>query len=191
MSSLRETLQLDDQQLTALQGHDLTSSNSQLALTSRHCQANSPHIALENSRHFNSSGQSQRTCGLHSTHRSSPKATGHHRTRHSLNGSAAQLVQTSPLQSTSKSSRYLQRHLLPQPSALQQLQAFQDRHNRGTDSGVCSNSPADDLAALPDTIMPNLPQLRVRPASEAEQPQSQTASHDLAHAPVQVPAIAS
>lgn len=189
LSSLREILQLDDQQLTALQGPDLTGSKSQLAQTSRHCQANSPHIAFENSGHFGSSGL--RTSGLHSTQHSSTKATSHHRTRNTLNGSAAQVVQTSPLQSTSKSSRYLQRHLLPQPSALQQLQAFQDRHSRGTDTGAFDSSHADDSTALPDTCMPDLPQLRVRPASEAEQPHSKSGSCDLGDAPGQVPATIS
>ena len=186
LSSLHETLQLDVEQLTDLQGDYFTGSNSLLAQTPRDSQAKSSHRAFENSSQLSSSGHSQRTSGLHSTQRSSPRATAHHRSKNSLTGSAAQLVQTSPLQSTSKSSRYLQRHLLPQPSALQQLQAFSDRHNRGADAGACDSSHADSSATLLDTLKPNLRLLRLRPASEAVQHLNENASSDPRDRVVQV-----
>ena len=185
LSSLHKALQLDEEQLTALQGEYLTSSDSLLAQTPRHSQANSPHRACESSSQLDSSEDFQRTSELRSTQRSLPKAMPHHRSRNSLAGSAAQYVQTSSLQATSKSSRYLHRHLVPQPSALQQLQAFADRHNRGAGSGACDGSQADNFAALPDTLKPNLRLLRLRPASEAVQHQNETASSDQGDRAVQ------
>lgn len=157
----------------------MTGSDSLLAQMPRTSQANSPHRAFENSSQLGSSGHSQRSSGLHSTQCSLPKATTHHRSKNSLTGSAAQLVQTfSSVQSTSKSSRYLQRHLLPQPSALQQLQAFSDRHNRGSDSGACDSSHAGNCTAFLDTPEKSLRPLRLRPASRAVQHQNETDGSD-------------
>ena len=158
--------------MTCSDGHSL------LPQMPKESQAYISHRAFENSNQLSSSGRSQRTSRLHSTQRSSPKATVYHRNNNSLTGSAAQVVQTSSLQSTSKSSRYLQRHLLPQPSALQQLQAFSDRHDRGAVSDACDSSHADNSTVLPDILKPHLRLLRLRPAPETVQHQNENASSD-------------
>lgn len=164
----------------------MTGSNHSLAETSKDFQASSPHKGLESSSHLSCSQHSQRTNnGLHSTQHSLSKAGAHGRSRSSLMGSVAQNAQTS------KSSRYLQRHLLPQPSALQQLQAFSDRQKRGTHAGAQNSSHADDETTFPDTLRSNLPQLCARPASAAVQHQDESASTDQEDRAVQVQATAS
>lgn len=166
LNSLHETLQLDAEHLTALQGDSLIGSDSCFAHASGDSQATSPQKRFNNSGKLSCSGQLQPS-GLHCTQHRRLNSTAHGKSRN-LQSPKERQVQASPLQASSKSSRYLQRHLLPQLSALQQLQALSNRQNRGTDAGA-SSSHADSSLAFPDTLKPYLPQLHIRPAIEALQ----------------------
>lgn len=184
LHSLHETLQLDDEHLTALQGDYLIDSDGSFTQASRGSQATSPHRGFNNSSKLSSSGQLQQS-GLRCTQHSWLNRTARGKSRSVQSPKLAQQVQACPLQASSKSSRYLQRHLLLQPSALQQLQAFSDRQNRGVDDGACT-SHADSLLAFPNTLGPYLPQLHVRPASEALQHNIETGSCNQGGGAVQV-----
>ena len=178
LSSLHETLQLDAEQMAALQGDFLIGSDSFLAGSSKNSDINS----LERSGHsskLSSTKHSQRSNGLHSTQRSLLNATAHSKSNSSTTAGAAHAMQSCPsLHSTSKSSRYLRKHLTPQPSALQQLQAFSDKHSRATQSTAMHNSFVDDPAAMPDLFQPELQRLHLAPASEALQHHDEGVSNE-------------
>ena len=160
-----------------MQGDYLTGSDSVFAYSSKESPATSPHKAFNNSSKLSFSGP-LRQSGLRPTQHSWLNSTAHGKTRSIQSPKAAHQVQTSPLQASSKSSRYLQRHLLPQPSALQQLQAFSERQNRGIDAAACSSSHADCSGTSTDITRSNLPQLRVKPASETLQHYTEDGSSD-------------
>ena len=179
LSSLHETLQLDAEQMAALQGDILTASDSFLAGSAKDLHVNSFASKSGHSGKLSSTRHSQHSNGINSTQHSLLSATAHSTSNSSPTAGAAHAIQSCPsLHSTSKSSRYLQKHLLPQPTALQQLQAFSDKHGRATNSTAEHNSLADNPAALPDLFQPDLPRLRLAPASEALQHHDEDASSE-------------
>ena len=153
--------------MAALQGDRLTGSGSFLAQSSSFQSRSGGSAQLSSTRH------SQRSNDLNSTHHSLLPATARSESHSSPAASAAHAVQISPsLQSTSKSSRYLQKHLQPRPSALQQLQAFSDRHSKVAGQ----DGLADDSAALHGSCQLDSPHLPDEAVCQPMQHEDQTAS---------------
>ena len=69
--------------------------------------------------------------------------------------------------SMSKASRYLQKHAAQRPSALQQMQAFSQRHNKDTDGNHNQASLADSCSSLIGLSSNAMQQLQLARVSEA------------------------
>lgn len=70
--------------------------------------------------------------------------------------------------STSKASRYLQKRVFKRPSALQQMQAFAQRHSKDSDAAVCNrDSLADSCSSMTGMSYAALQQLPLALAADA------------------------